>query len=180
MQSMPLEPQWDTQTKIDVLKHAQSIQLEEIRHRRSREYQIFSWTSGLLVALIGALLVFPRTPQAIWTAYGVAGKLLASLAIVIFAVHSINWQIRNRQAGKENAQVVVRINHLLHLFEQGYYDVSTQNPILPAYWQRWGDSALMTGKTSLWSKLAAGLLGANFISPTFLLTIVAVIMIWFS
>ena len=99
MDNTPPEQSWDLATKLDILKHAQSLQMEEVRHRRTREYQIFSWTSGLLVALIGALLVFPRAPQTIWSAYGITGRLLASAAIAIFAVHTINWQYSNRRVG---------------------------------------------------------------------------------
>ena len=165
-------------TKIDILKHVQSMQMEEVRGRRSREYQIFSWTSGLLVALIGALLVFPSAPETIWSAYGFMGRLLASLGIVIFAVHSVNWQLRNRQAGQENAKVVVHINGLFHLFEKHYYDADSGEPILPLSWQDWGNSALVTGKSSFGHILFAGLFGANFMSPTVLLAVVAVIMIW--
>lgn len=122
-------------TKIDVLKHAQSLQMEDVRNRCAREYQIFSWTSGLLVALIGALLVFPRAPQTIWSFYGGTGRFLAALAVVIFAWHSTVWQIRNRQAGQDNARAVVRINRLLHLFDPGYFDAGSAQSVLPSQWQ---------------------------------------------
>jgi hypothetical protein len=101
MENAPSEPPWDLATKIDILKHAQSLQMVEVQNRRTREYQIFSWTSGLLVALIGALLVFPRAPQTIWSIYGVAGRLLAALAVAVLASQSIVWQIRNRQAAQD-------------------------------------------------------------------------------
>ncbi|MFN8469051.1 MAG: hypothetical protein U0X20_26070 [Caldilineaceae bacterium] len=151
--------------------------MEEVQNRRTREYQIFSWTSGLLVALIGALLVFPRAPQTIWSSYGVAGRLLAALAVAIFALQSIAWQLRNRQAAQDNARAVVRINRLFHLFEPGYFDAGSDQSVLPPQWQEWGSKALATESRSIFGEIGAGLFGANFISPTLLLAVVAVLMI---
>lgn len=177
MDNAPSEQPLDLATKIDILKHAQSLQMAEVQNRRAREYQIFSWTSGLLVALIGALLVFPRAPQPIWTIYGGTGRFLAALAVAVFALHSIVWQIRNRQTGQDNARAVVRINQLLHLFDPGYFDPGSDQSVLPPQWQKWGGKALETESRSVLGEIAAGILGANFISPTLLLAVVAVIMI---
>lgn len=178
MENTPSEQPWDLATKIDVLKHAQSLQMEEVQNRRTREYQIFSWTSGLLVALIGALLVFPRAPQTIWSIYGSTGKNLAMLAVAIFALQSVFWQIRNRKAAQGNARAVTYINRLLHLFEPGYFEPGSDKSVLPQEWLKWGERAMDTKSRSIFEEIGAAIVGANFISPTLLLAVVAVLMIF--
>lgn len=71
----------------------------------------------------------------------------------------------------------MRINRLFHLFEPGYFDGGSDQAVLPPQWQEWGNKAPATESRSILGEIGAGIFGANFISPTLLLAVVAVIMI---
>jgi hypothetical protein len=59
----------DIDTKIDILKHIHKEQWSEVQYRREREYRIFTWTSNILLALIGALLITKLPENIVWKPY---------------------------------------------------------------------------------------------------------------
>ena len=103
----------DVGTKIDILKHIQQDQRGEMQYRREREYRIFTWSSNILLALIGALLITRQTEDLVWRAYGVWGNVVASAAVVLIVVYSTAWHRRNNRFRGQNAQVISRIDKAL-------------------------------------------------------------------
>ena len=161
-----------TESQIDVLKFIHEEQRSEIQYRREREYRIFTWSSSLLSALIAALLITKQT-DLVWRTYGIWGNAVASLAVLLIVIYSTRWLARNERFRGQNAQVISRIDHLLHCFEKGYF-TGDDTPLFPASWGGYGDSAQQPASRRAPRRLFA----ANYISATVLLGILAVIMIW--
>lgn len=161
------------ENKIDILKFVFQDQRSEIQYRREREYRIFTWSSSILSALIGALLITRQTGSIIWQPYGVWGNLVASAAVALITIYSALWHSRNNRFRGLNAQVISRINKLLHCFENGYFDNSGA-ALFPEEWADYGKGS----STSPFRKIARRLFAVNYTSATVLLGILALIMIW--
>ena len=163
----------DMENKIDILKFVFQDQRSEMQYRREREYRIFTWSSSILSALIGALLITKQTGSIIWQPYGIWGNAVASTAVVLITIYSVLWHFRNNQFRGQNAQVISRINKLLHCFEKGYFDNSGA-ALFPDEWTDYGKSR----RKSSFRKLLRRISEANYTSATVLLGILALIMIW--
>jgi hypothetical protein len=160
------------ETKIDILKFIHQDQRSEMQYRREREYRIFTWSGSVLSALIGALLITKQT-DIIWRSYGGWGNLVASIAVFLIVIYSTQWHLRNDRFRGQNAQVIARIDKLLHCFDKGYF-TSDATTLFPDEWGDYGKSR----KSSAFQRIRNRLLAANYISATVLLGILAVIMIW--
>jgi len=161
-----------TETKLDILKFIHQEQRGEIEYRREREYRVFTWSSTILSALIGALLITKQT-DLVWKTYGLWGNAVASLTVLLIVFYTTSWLMRNERFRGQNAQVISRIDHLLHCFDKGYF-TSDDTALFPASWGGWGDSAQQPARRRTLRRLFA----ANYISATVLLGLLAVIMIW--
>jgi hypothetical protein len=155
--------------RVDLLKHLYKRARDEIDFLRKRQDRIFTWSSSILVALIGALLIIDPSKNPAWSSQGHWGKLVASIAVLVFVAFSIRWQQRNRQWHRENAEVATRIEHLFHCFEEGYFDPSREEPLFPERWKQRGKREL---------KLKKRILSVNYVSATALLGVLAIVMIW--
>lgn len=159
---------FDRDTKIDILKFTHQDQRGEMEYRRQREYRIFTWSSNILLALIGALLITKQPDTLVWKSYGGWGNVVASAAVVLIVAYSTVWQLRNTRLRGQNAQVIGRIDAILHCFEEGYFD-SEGAALFPHHWGNYGRK-----RPTLRSRIFA----ANYVSATFLLGVLALIMIW--
>jgi hypothetical protein len=162
-----------TENKIDILKFVFQDQRNEIQYRREREYRIFTWSSSILSALIGALLITRQTGSIIWQPYGAWGNLVASAAVALITIYSVLWHSRNNRFHGQNAQVLSRINKLLHCFEKGYFD-NSGTALFPDAWTDYGKGMSI----SSFRKLLRRIFAVNYTSATVLLGILALIMIW--
>jgi hypothetical protein len=158
----------DIDAKIDILKHVKEDQRGEMQYRREREYRIFTWSSNILLALIGALLITRQPEGVVWKAYGGWGNIVASAAVVLVVAYSTAWQLRNSKFRGRNAQVISRVGKALHCFERGYFDPEG-GALYPDEWLEYGRKG---------TTLRGRLFGVNYVSATFLLGILALIMIW--
>jgi hypothetical protein len=157
--------------KIGILKHVQELQRHELMYRREREFRIFTWSSTILVALIGALLVVRQSETIVLQSYGIWGKVVATLAIVALVFFSVKWQNRQRSFARKNAKSIARMSKLLHCFEEGFFDPKENGALYPKEWANWGKDN---------SKMITRFFRANKITATTLLGILAVTMIWVS
>ena len=158
----------DLDSRIDILKFIHQYQRGEIHYRREREYRIFTWSSNILLVLIGALLITKQTETLVWKPYGGWGNAVASAAVILVVAYSMMWQFRNSKLRGYNARVTSRIGELLHCFDQGYFG-SEAEALYPDHWGNYGQTGV---------KLHRRLLAVNYVSATFLLGILALIMIW--
>jgi small-conductance mechanosensitive channel len=159
--------------KVDLLKHMELIQRAEVRSRHEREHSVFNWSSNILLVLIGALLIVKPSEGAVWLAYGLWGKAIASIAVLALVWFSIQWQNRNRKWQRENGAVIQRIDRLLHYYDKGFFDPTGENAILPEHW--WADHYPTDTLT-----LAKRLTSTTFPAATAILGFLAVVMIWVS
>jgi len=157
----------DTNTKLDILKFVHQDQRNEMKYRREREYRIFTWSSSILLALIGALLITKQSENLVWKPYGGWGNIVASAAVVLIVAYSTMWQFRNSRFRGYNAQVVSHIDILLHCHEEGYFDPEGA-ALFPDHWRNYGRDATLHDR----------LFSVNYISAVLLLGVLALIMIW--
>ena len=157
----------DDPMKIELLKFIHKDQRGEMEFRREREHRIFMWSSSLLVALIGTLLITKQTENIVWKTYGIWGNLIASLAVFLVVIFSIIWQRRNNKLRGRNATVVSRINKIFHCFDVGYF-TNDDEMLFPKDWQ-------IGRKTETFF---SRFFFANYVTATFLLGVLAIIMIW--
>ena len=158
----------DIDTKVELLKFVYQDQRGELKYRREREHRIFTWSSSILLALIGALLITKGTETLIWKPYGIWGNVVASAAVVLVVAYSTVWQLRTTRLRGHNAQVVSRISVMLHCFEEGYFEPEGA-ALFPDHWGDYGRKGV---------KLRRRLFAANYVSATFLLGVLALFMIW--
>jgi len=163
----------ETGNKLDILKFIFQDQRNEMQYRREREYRIFTWSGSILSALIGALLITKQTGSMIWQPYGIWGNTIASAAVVLIMVYSILWHSRNNRFRGQNAQVISRINRLLHCFEKGYFD-NSETALFPEEWAGYGRRK----SPSSLGRFLKRILAVNYTSATILLGILALCMIW--
>jgi len=156
--------------KIDLLKHMEKIQRDELNYRRDREHKIFTWSSNILLILIGALLITKPSESVVWLAYGFWGKVVTSVVVILLVVFSMQWQSRNRRWHAENGGVIQRIDYLLHYYEDGYFDPVGEITIFPGNW--WTD--YHTGDIRIIKRLWS----VNYVSATAVLGLLALAMIW--
>lgn len=122
--------------KLEVLEHTYKYQIQEVMFRRDREFKIFTWSSALFVALIGALLIVRNTETIVWQHLGLVGKIIVSITVGLMTIYSISWQNRERRLCCRNAIVITKISKLLHCFDRGYYGLEEETSLFPSEWEQ--------------------------------------------
>ena len=159
-----------TDNQIDLLKHIELIQRSELNNRREAESKIFTWSTNIILTLIGALLILRPSESAFWVAYGYWGKGIVSLAVAFITIYSSLWQTRYRKYRDQNASVITKIDKLLHYYEKGFY--MKGEALFPDSWMGYGNA-----KVNFITRI---LKGTNNTSATVILGILAIAMIWLS
>lgn len=163
----------DIENKVDLLKFIYQDQRGEMEYRREREYRIFVWSSGLLTALIGALLITKQSDVVVWQSYSAWGNVVASAAVILISAFSSLWHHRNRRFRGQNAKVIARISRLLHCYDTGYFDKSG-TALFPPEWSQFGKNK----NKSKFRRLLNYISAINYTSATLLLGALALMMIW--
>jgi len=122
-----------TEAEIETLRHLQTQQREELQYRRSREFQIFTWSVTLLLAIVTAVLVKP--PDFLATG-GLALRTVASVVVVGLTFYSLSWQLYQRQSAAAHARVLATIAGKLGVFDSQAF--GGPEPLYPERWKRWG------------------------------------------
>jgi hypothetical protein len=160
---------FDTKTKVDILKFMLENQLNEVNFRREREYRIFTWSSSILLALIGGLLIYRQESGLLLNSYGLIGRVIVSATVILLVFFSIAWQNRNNKYRGQNAQTISHISKLLHCYDEGFYDPENNSTLFRKEWADYGK-----GHT----RFKARFFHANFVTATFLLGVLSILMIW--
>lgn len=156
--------------KMETLRYFHKRARDEIDYLRTRQDRIFTWSSGILVALIGILVVIDPSRSPAWSSLGIWGKAIASITLAVLVSFSVYWQQRNRWFHDKNRQVSTRIEILFHCFDEGYFAPSDQQTLFPKQWMEQDEEQL---------KLKKRILRVNYVSATVLLGILAIAMVWF-
>jgi hypothetical protein len=162
------QEEFSIKDKIDILKHAEVMQRGELASRREEQRKVFTWSSTILLTLIGALLIVKQSESVIWGPYGLWGKTLASLTVAVLVFFSIRWQDKHYRYYKQGAEVLVRIETLLHYFDEGFFDSSKKETLLLAEWANWGKPSANTRRV----------FATNEIGATWFLGVLAAVVIW--
>jgi hypothetical protein len=155
--------------KIDILKFFRSAQHNELMYRRERAYKIFTWSSNILLALIGALLITKQSESPFFAVYGIWGKVIVSGAVLTIVAYTIYWQTENRRWHKQNSRIMARIDNIFRLYDENYYTSGDNSTILPKELKGWGSETV---------NLRTQLFSTNYASATALIGVLAILMIW--
>lgn len=155
--------------KVDILKHLYSIQTQELMFRREREFKIFSWSTTLFIGLIVILLVLKKDEIVAWRMYGIGGRLTATVTAMFLGMFSIGWQNRERRLGNRHASVIAKINKIFHCFEEGYFEIDSNEALYPKRWINWGGANISSFQRYF---------RANLVTATWFLCFLGVLMIW--
>jgi hypothetical protein len=162
-----------SEQKFKILLHMHSVQFDELNFRRTREFRIFQWSSYVFIALIGILISIDKSKTLFWDNLGLYGKIISTITILVFIVFSIIWQNRERKFGHENQQIIAKINKLLFVFDEGNFGLNENETLFinNIRWKNWGNTKLNNKKRFF---------RGNFITATWLLGILTILMIWFT
>jgi hypothetical protein len=148
----------------DTLKLLYDEQRKELEYRRNREYQIFTWSATVLLALIGGSLV-SRSKDSVLSAIGPVGVYLAVAAVLAFTIYVLVWLLHQRRLMRAHQRVLAQI-----ALKRGWFDEVSNDarPLLPRAWKELGNAD--NGKVGGLGKMAI----------TLFLGIVASVMVWLS
>lgn len=124
----------DQSSKEKKLTEMYSIVREELTYRRSRQQQILTWSSAILVTINAAMLVSSSNALVLST----QGKLLAIVLVSIISLFSAFWQMKQRKLLSNLQTVVSKI-----MKELGYFGInqsSKSESVLPKSWESWGQN----------------------------------------
>ena len=155
--------------KLNLLIHFNTQIKAEVDFLRERQDKIFTWTSGILMALIGALLIVEPSKNPVWSTQ-IGSKAIVSVAVAVFVILSVIWQQRVRRIHGENGQVILKIEKLLHCFDEGYFGVEVKEGLFHPRWNK-------SPETKIPSFLRR-VFAANYVSATLLLGILTIALIW--
>ena len=140
-------------------------QRKELEYRRNREYQIFTWSATILLALIGGSLI-SRSKDSVLSNIGPIGSALAVLVILAFTVYVLFWLLHQRRCVRAHQRVLAQI-----ALKRGWFLEMTDDgrrPILPDAWKELGNAD--NGKVGGLGKMAI----------TAALGFVAMVVVWLS
>ena len=140
---------------------------------RDRQDKIFTWSSYILLLVIGALLVIDQSKIPLWESQGILGKVVASVTLFVVIVFSIRWQQRTRSSQDEVAETLNKIEKTLHCYEKGFFGLEGDIALYP---ERWAKPKNYHKRVAFWKRVFR----VNYVSATVLLGILAIIMIWLS
>lgn len=156
---------------LEIMFHFHKDQMQELMFRRDREFKIFTWSGTIFLSLMGLLLIVKQSEKILWLQFGIIGKTIATVTVLLLVFYSISWQNRERKLGNRNAKVVAKINKLLHCFDKNYFDIENDETLLPLEWKKWGQADIFS---------FSRFFRANLITATWLLGSLAICTIWFS
>jgi hypothetical protein len=97
------------QNELDILRHLHTLQTMELNYRRNREFQIFTWSATILIAIIGALLIRAQGSSTLFTNHGAYWKIVAGLVVTGLTFFSAKWQLEQRKFSAELQRVLASI-----------------------------------------------------------------------
>jgi hypothetical protein len=158
-------------SKLDVLKHLHLVIRDEIKHMRDRQDKIFTWTSYILLLVIGTLLVIDQSKMPLWANQGILGKIIASAAILFIVVFSVGWLQQNRNNQEDASATQQKIEELLHCFDEVYFGLKSGDMLYPKDWEK--QSAHHRSMSFL-----KRVIQTNYVSATLFLGLLAILMVW--
>src|SRR5262245_4200066 len=121
----------------DSLEIMYEDQRKELEYRRNREYQIFTWSATILLALIGGSLV-SRSKDSVLSNIGPLGSALAVLVILAFTVYVLCWLLHQRRCMRAHQRVLAQI-----ALKRGWFQELTEDGrrrLLPDAWKELGNA----------------------------------------
>ena len=150
---------------FELLRYLHEEQRDQLNYRRSREFQIFTWSAALLLAAIGILIV-KEPDKDIVILKGFYARLLGSAVILGVGIFSAVWQNFQRQRAAEHQRVLVRLAEELGCFDK----ISPEGePLYPLRWKSWG-----TRYTTFLEQLGR----PSKVSATLALALIAFLSLW--
>lgn len=112
--------------KIQILLKLLDEQVKNIERSEEQEQRLFQWATSLLLAAFGVIMALADKSGVFSSP--VIIKLIATTIVVVPVLLSIFWIFRRSQRSVKNAESVVRIEKLLHLFDEQFFGTHSPYP----------------------------------------------------
>jgi hypothetical protein len=123
--------------KQEIFLHFNTVYWNQLNYHREKEYRIFVWTSGVLVAVLAGLLITKKGEIPAYLYYGVIGRVAASVGVIAWMFSSLWLQKRERRYGNNYVAVLLGITDRLKGFEIGVFESDGGYSVLPVSWKEW-------------------------------------------
>ncbi len=153
--------------ELETLKIIYEDQRHELSYRRGREFQIFTWSSTILVAFTAALLLTEAGKNLALEQYGVWGDVLVTSIVISLVSFSVTWQHNQRRLSARHAKILARIAREIGCFDENFGKEG--KPVYPEDWKAWGLSNVSFRKH---------LTTPGKISATFVLGVITIVAVW--
>jgi len=105
--------------KIAVLLNRLDFHTNEIQRREERETKLFEWSTTVLLAVFAVIVALSDRSAPL--AYPILIKSIATL-LIAFPTGVFAYRILSEKSSmKRQAEIVEKIEHELHLFDEGQY-----------------------------------------------------------
>lgn len=150
---------------FELFKYLHEEQRDQLTYRRNREFQIFTWSATLLLAIVGLLIVKDPDKDVLLTK-ALYARLLGSVVVLGVGTYSALWQIYQRQRAAAHQRVLVKLAEKLGCFERGPADETT---LYPYQWKSWG---------TRYNTFREQVTRPSKVSATMALMVIALVSIW--
>jgi hypothetical protein len=142
-------------TEVETLRYLEKQQHEELQYRRSREFQIFTWSATIQLTIIAAVLV---KPPDLLARGGWISRVGLSVIVLCLTSFSLVWQLQQRRLAAMHQQVLVRIVERLGAFDPKRLGGAGSEALYPEEWRGWGTRhATLSEQFRVGSKISATL-----------------------
>ena len=129
----------------------------ELKFRRDREQQIFTWSTNIQLTIIGGLFIGASKDGLLSNLRRPGFLTIGVLAIVAFTAYSVRWQLRQRGYMRSNQRILAKV-----AIKRGWFQTKMTEDgesILPARWKLWGHSeSLVAGSGKLFITAFLGMI----------------------
>jgi hypothetical protein len=105
-----------TEMDLATVRHVHNRQIDELLYRRARQFQIFTGTVVILLAMVGALVSAPDKALS-----HPAWPIVGTLFVLVLVGFSIRWQTAHQRDTAGHARVIVDILDRMGAFGEGPY-----------------------------------------------------------
>lgn len=107
--------------KQENLRFFYEMSKKEIDFLRDRQHKIFVWTSSILLASIGLLLISNNDQHLLFDFSLTNNKIIFSFIVSFYSSMSIIWIYRNRSWHRDHMIILTKIEKVLKAYKKGYY-----------------------------------------------------------
>ena len=150
--------------KVAVLLNLLNYQTNEMHRQEEIAQKWFEWSASLLLAAFGVIIALSGRSSAL--PYPIFVKSLATILVIVPTVLFVIRILSRAIVAATNAQTMIRIEKLLHLFETKYY--GSHSPYPNAWAGDFLPNVILKRRTPLSYAFVLGLMAACVVTTIWL------------